>query len=94
MLQIVTDAIHDENDWPGILAGLADPDDIEARQARQVLATDELTAIRSAMRSMAEYIASTDTRATPAMVLGGHLGDGDETGVFDHVIRWVLDGTP
>jgi len=94
MLQIVTDAIHDENDWPGILAGLVDPDDIEARQARQVLATDEVAAIRSALRSMAEYIASTDARATPVMVLGGHLGDGDETGVFDHVIRWVLDGTP
>lgn len=90
MLQAITDAIHDENDWPGILAGLVDPDDIEARQARHVLATDELAAIRSALRSMAEYIVTTDPRGTPAMVLGGHLGDADETGVFDHVIRWVL----
>lgn len=92
MLQIITDAIHDENDWTGVAAGLRDVAEVEGKQATNVLATGELAAIRSALLSMATYLAGTDDRVSVPMVLGGHLGDGDETGVFDHVIRWVLEG--
>lgn len=92
MLQVIIDAIHDENDWTGVAAGLRDVAEVEDKQATNVLATDELAAIRSALLSMAAYLASTDDRASVPMVLGGHLGDGDETGMFDHIIRWVMEG--
>lgn len=92
--QIIRDAIHDDNDWPGILSRLVDPDDIEDRMARAVLDTDEMGAIQAALRDMATSLAigCNDDINHGASVKGGtrgwltfHLPDG-----MDHVIDWAL----
>lgn len=92
--QIIRDAIHDDNDWPGILTRLVDPDDIEDRMARAVLSTDGMQAIRHALRDMATSLADecNDDVNHGASVKGGtrgwltfHLPDG-----MDHIVDWVM----
>lgn len=49
MLQVITDAISDEDDWPSVAAGLRHPEQVQHQQALAVLATDELVAARRAL---------------------------------------------
>lgn len=81
MCQIIIDAIHDEQDWPGIAAGIADQDRVERRQALAVLTTDEMKSIRLALRALtAEHGFGARTRQHD--VLARWLPES--------VIEWVL----